>query len=96
MFDRKEITEKRGSSLDPTPNKKRGSTLFGGFGKKKENEPTELTAAQKKIKNNKDMVEYYCNDERDDSRFMTAWFFVNTNVTDATQNIELKKLIIDS
>merc|ERR1712072_549675 len=70
--------------------KKKGST------KKNETVEKELTAEQKKIKNNKDTVNYYCNDDRDDSRFMTAWFFVNTNVTDIAQNTELKKIIIDS
>jgi Zn-finger protein len=70
--------------------KKRGST------KKNETVEKELTAEQKKIKNNKDMVYYYCNDEKDDASYMTAWFFVNTNVTDIAQNTELKKSIIDS
>jgi len=73
-------------------------TIFDqkGATKKRGTVEKELTAEQKKIKNNKDMVNYYCNDDRDDSRFMTAWFFVNTNVTNIAQNTELKKTIIDS
>lgn len=42
------------------------------------------------------MVDYYCKDEKDDSRFMTAWFYVNSNVKIKDFNANLKRKIIDN
>jgi len=41
------------------------------------------------------MVTYYCNDENDDGRFTTAWFYVNTNINEEEYNTELKRMIVN-
>lgn len=51
---------------------------------------------QEKFDGQRKIVDYYCKDESDDSRFMTAWFQVNSNVKDDESNKSLKRLVIEN
>lgn len=51
--------------------------------------------AKRGLVHHKEQVQYYCSDTKDDCRFMTAWFYVNTNLVDSTSNTELKRFIVD-
>jgi chromatin segregation and condensation protein Rec8/ScpA/Scc1 (kleisin family) len=42
------------------------------------------------------IVDYYCKDENDDSRFMTAWFYISSNVLDEESNKSLKRHVIEN
>jgi hypothetical protein len=53
----------------------KGASKKSGSTKKNE---TEVKPSVKKIKHDKEMVDYYCNDERDDARFMTAWTYISS------------------
>lgn len=48
------------------------------------------------IVHHKEQVEYQCTNNKDDTRFMTAWFQINTNVKDVSHNADLKNLVVDN
>lgn len=42
------------------------------------------------------MVTQQCHDEKDDGRFTTAWFYINTNIKDTKDNSILKHMVVDT
>jgi hypothetical protein len=50
-------------------------------------------AAKKNLKLKQ--LDHYCNDIKDDNRYQTAWFYVNTNVKVTSENADLKKYIVE-
>lgn len=59
-------------------------------------ELTDKIRNQEKSKYDIEQVEYFCNDEDDDSRFMSAWFYVNSSVKDDNTKKFLRRRIVDN
>lgn len=98
-----EITQKNRSNMQLLLISIKNKNLYNELSEKietsmkstKNKSPTKIEPVVKKKPHVNSQVEYYCNETRDENRFVTAWFYINTNVKDQNENYKLKRLVVD-